>query len=88
MPHTDSALRGPLIHPAVPYLTIPAPQGHAGGAPRTVDALVGSAFGQLDKRGSLRLVIDLVDPAAALCLVRSGENCKTTVEGGGVQLEK
>ena len=88
MPHTDSALSGPLIHPAVPYLTIPAPQGHAGGAPRTVDALVGSAFGQLDTRGSLRLVIDLVDPAAALCLVRSGEDCKTTVGGGGVQLEK
>ena len=51
-----------------------------------MDALVGSGFALLDKRGSLRLVIDLVDPAAALCLVRSGEDCKTG--GGGVQLEK
>jgi hypothetical protein len=48
-------------------------QGHPGGAPRTVDALVGSAFGQLDARSILRFVTDVVDPAAALSLVRFGE---------------
>ena len=54
-----------------------------------MDALAGSAFGQLDARGFLHFVTDVVDPAAALSLVRSGENCKTTVGGcGGGQLEK
>jgi hypothetical protein len=56
-----------------PYLTLPTPQGNAGGAPGAVDALAGSAFGQLDARGILRFVTDVVDPAAALSLVRFGE---------------
>ena len=77
------------LHPAVPYLAIPAPQGHAGGAPRTVDALAGSAFALLDARGILRFVTDVVDPADSLSLVRFGEKAKNTVGGcGGGQLEK
>jgi hypothetical protein len=40
----------------------------AGGAPLIVDALASSWFALLDQRGNLRLVIDFVEPAAALCL--------------------
>ena len=59
---------------AAPPLTTPAPQGHAGGALRTLDALAGSNLALLDARDCLRFVVDAVDPAYALCLVRPGEN--------------
>jgi hypothetical protein len=51
-----------------------------------VDALAGSAFEQLDARGILRFVTDVVDPAAALSLVRFGEKHGRGVRGG--QLER
>ena len=64
---------------------LPHCQGHPGGAPRTVDALAGSAFGQLDARGILRFVTDVVDPAAALSLVRFGEKHGRRVWGWSVR---
>jgi hypothetical protein len=63
----------------------PLPQGHSGGAPGAVNALAGSAFGQLDARGILSFVTDVVDPAAALSLVRSGEKHGRGVRGWSVR---
>ena len=39
----------------------------------TVDALAGSNLALLDARGCLRIVVDAVNPAYALSLVRPGE---------------